>query len=369
MSVIRKTAIILVVVAPALGCRTFHTIEPGHIGLAYLPSGGLQRALIPSGRVVLGHFCGFHACNKIYDFDVTFTTKHEEIRATSSDNLAMTLNMSVIYKPIVNELYELATEVSTDDYYNEVVGPEFRSAAGIVFAKHPYAELAANKEKIEDEIENDVRRRIKGKHVDLASITIEAIGGLEEIHNANRARLVFEQESARQRAALEQEALRQKTQLENEALRQKMALENETARKQAEIANEAAEKELQLKTELEAKRNERAIAEEDAQLERAKAAATIAKARADAEAITILARAHAEENRAATLAISPLTVEMKAYEALGQLGGSGTTILLGDYSKLPSFLLPPGLMQALYPFQNVNGGGGGAKAGAAATKK
>ena len=364
MQVIRKLAMLSFLAVPALGCRSFHTIDPGHIGLAYLPNGGLQRTLIPSGRVMLGHFCGFHACNKIYDFDVTFTTKHEEIRATSSDNLAMTLNMSVIYKPIVNELYELATEVSTNDYYDEVVGPEFRSAAGIVLAKHPYTELAANKEKIEDEIETDVRRRIKGKHVDLASITIEAIGGLEEIHNANRARLVFEQESARQRAALEQEALRQKTQLENEALRQKMALENETARKQAEISNEAAEKELQLKTELEEKRNERAIAEEDAQLEKAKAAGTIAKARADAEAITILAKAHAEENRAATLAISPLTVQMKAYEALGQLGGSGTTIMMGDYSKLPSFLLPPGLMNALYP----GTGGGGVRAGKAATK-
>jgi regulator of protease activity HflC (stomatin/prohibitin superfamily) len=364
MSVIRMLAITSGIVLPALGCRSFQTINPGHVGLAYLPNGGLQRTLISGGRVFLGHFCAFHTCTKLYDFDVTVTTKHEQIHATSGDKLDMTLNMSVLYKPIVNELYELATEVSTDDYYNEVVGPEFRSAAGIVIAKHPYAELAANKEKIEDEIENDVRRRIKGNHVDLRSITIEAISGLEEVHNANRARIVADTLSATQRAALEQEALRQKTQLENEALRQKMALENETARKQAEIANEAAERELQLKTDLEAKRNERAIAEEDAQLEKAKAVATIAKAHADAEAITILARAHAEENRAATLAISPLTVQVKAYEALGQLGGSGTTILLGDYSKLPSFLFPPGFLQTLYPF----GGGAGGRAGQAATK-
>jgi regulator of protease activity HflC (stomatin/prohibitin superfamily) len=273
-----------------IGCRSFHSIDTGHLGLRYLPNGGLQRQTMHEGRQELGWLCWLHDCGKIIDFDVTFSTKHEEIHATSSDNLPMALRMSVIYKPIINELYELATEVSTTDYYDEVVGPEFRSAAGIVLAKHAYTELAANKENIENEIEADVRRRIKGKHVDITSITIESITGLEEIQNATRARIVAEQESVRQRAALEQDALRQKTQLENDALRQKMALENATASKQAEIANAAAEQELKLKTELEEKKNERTIAEEDTQLEKARALATVVKARADAEAMTILAR-------------------------------------------------------------------------------
>jgi regulator of protease activity HflC (stomatin/prohibitin superfamily) len=321
----------LIVILLVAGFRSFTTVETGHRGLRFDPHGGLKRDILSEGRWQLGWFCAFRACSKIIDFDVTFSTKHEEIHATSSENLNMKLDVSVIYKPVISELYELATEVSTGDYYDEVVGPEFRSAAGIVFAKHSYTELAANKEKIEDEIETDLRRRIKGKHVAITSITIESIGGVEEIQNATRARIVGEQESLRQRSAMEQDALRQKTQLENE-----------TARKQAEIANRAAEEELRLKTELEAKKNERLIAEEDAQLEKAKATATLAKAHADAEAITILARAHADENRAATQAISPLSVQMEAYKALGQLGGSGTTIMLGDFSHLPAWLFPPG---------------------------
>ncbi len=85
------------------------------------------------------------------------------------------------------------------------------------------------------------------------------------------------------------------------------------------------------------------IAEQDALLEKARAAATVAKARAEAEAMTILARAHAEENRASTQAISPLTVQLEAYKALGQLGGKDTTILLGDFSKLPQWLFPSSL--------------------------
>jgi hypothetical protein len=35
-----------------------------------------------------------------------------------------------------------------------------------------------------------------------------------------------------------------------------------------------------------------------------------------------------------------MQVMMHAYDALGQLGGSGTTIVLGDWAHVPSFLFP-----------------------------
>jgi regulator of protease activity HflC (stomatin/prohibitin superfamily) len=164
------------IVLPALGC-TFQTIDPGHAGLAYAPNAGLQRTVIPSSRVLLGHFCALHACTRIYDFDITYSTTREEIRtAAVGDEPAITVRMNVIYRPIISELYELATEVGTNDnYYNKVVGPELRSAAGALLAGRAVGDLATHKERVEDDIENDVRRRINGKHVELASITIESI--------------------------------------------------------------------------------------------------------------------------------------------------------------------------------------------------
>ena len=63
-------------------------------------------------------------------------------------------------------------------------------------------------------------------------------------------------------------------------------------------------------------------------------------AKGQAEEITILAKAEKEKNRAAQVAITPLTVMMHAYDALGKLGGSGTSIMLGDWSRTPSFLFP-----------------------------
>jgi len=328
----RLISVIPIVLVAACG---YQSVQPGHRGLRFNPNAGLSREILPEGRYRLGWFCAFHDCGRIDDFDVTFSTKHEELNTTSQEGLALTLELSVIYKPIISELYELDSEVG-GNYFDEVVGPEFRSAASGVFAHHSYTELAAQKEKIEDEIERDVQRRIRGKHVAIASITLESIRYAPEIAAAVQQRIVGEQEAVRQRAAIE-----------SDALKKKLALENEAQSAQQTIQNQAAAEELKLKTELEAKRNERAIAEEDAKLEKARATATLEKARADAEAITILARTHAEENRASTQSISPLTVQMKAYEALGQLGGNGTTIMLGDFSHLPQFLFPAGLAQNL----------------------
>jgi hypothetical protein len=35
-----------------------------------------------------------------------------------------------------------------------------------------------------------------------------------------------------------------------------------------------------------------------------------------------------------------------AYDALSKLGGSGTTVMLGDWSHVPQFLFPPSVMAA-----------------------
>ena len=311
------------------GCA-YQSVEPGHRGLRFEASGGLKHDILQPGKHNLG-WCFIRDCGRIDDFDTTYSTRREQIHTASQEGLALELSLAVIYRPIISELYELDSEVGAG-YYDEVVGPEFRSAARGVFARHSYTELAVKNEKIEDEVEQEVRRRTRGKHVEIASITLESINYAPEISNAVRARIVAEQEAVRQKAAME-----------NDALRQKLAVEQETTRTQLKIQNAQAEAKLQSDLELAKKKNERAIAEEDALLEKAKAEATVAHAKAEAQALMILAKAHAEENHAQTQAISPLTVQMSAYEALGKLGGTGTTILLGDFSRAPQFLFPPSL--------------------------
>jgi regulator of protease activity HflC (stomatin/prohibitin superfamily) len=162
-------------VAAALACAscTYATVEPGHRGLLFEPTGGgLHMDLLQPGRYKLG--ACFLACtqNRIVDYDVTYSTNVENVAAHLGDGLELNVRVSVIYRPILSEIYELETEIGPH-YYDEIIAPEFRSATRKVIAEHGAADMLHANEKVEDEIENELRRRVVGKHFEIASVTIE----------------------------------------------------------------------------------------------------------------------------------------------------------------------------------------------------
>lgn len=147
------------------GCGSA-VIVPGHRGLMYDPSsGGLQHEVLAPGTYSTG------MRGHIDDFDVTYTTRTESIALTTADGLAMGIAASVTFRPIISELYQLDTEIG-QRYYEEIIGPEFRSAVRTVFAAHEYADTI-HVEKIEDEIEANVRRRVQGRHIEIGAVTFE----------------------------------------------------------------------------------------------------------------------------------------------------------------------------------------------------
>jgi hypothetical protein len=59
---------------------------------------------------------------------------------------------------------------------------------------------------------------------------------------------------------------------------------------------------------------------------------------------------------------------MHAYDALGKLGGDGTTILLGDFAHIPNFLFPS-VAGFHNPFSGPSPSGGAAPSADAGTHK
>ncbi len=308
-----RKVIMLLSVGSLFGCAT---IDAGHRGLYFDVKRGLQHEVLTPGRHWTGVF------DHIEDFDVTYSTRNEDVRTTSVEGLQLDLKLAVIYRPIVSELYDLDTEIGTD-YYREVIGPEFRSAARGVLARHPYQELLRKNEQIENEIEADLRRRTTGKHVEIASVTLEAIIYAQDIARAVQDKLVAEQDAGTKRTLLENEATRRKLDLEHKA-------------EQARISADAALKEKQQEAE---------IAKAQAALEKIQAESEAEKrliqAKAEAEESRLVSRAKAEQARAENQALTPLAVMMKGYQALEALGGEHTHIMLGDWSHVPNFLFPP----------------------------
>jgi regulator of protease activity HflC (stomatin/prohibitin superfamily) len=325
----------LVLLIPfTVGCAGT-TIQPGQRGLLFDPSsGGLKREVLQPGYHSLTSCFLKRACQRIEVFDVSYQTKKERVGTTSSEGLTMEVDVAVNYRPIIAELYELNTEIG-QNYYEDIVSPEFKSASMGVFARYSHTQLKKLNEKIEDEIEADLRRRIKGKHVEISSVNIENVHYSPDIAAAIEAKLVAEQNAAKNKAALEAEALRKKMELE--------------------YATEQAK--LKADLDVKAKKAEAEIAEAQAHIDKTKAetsaAIQVTHAKAEAESKKVLADATAKEKKAEYAHVTPLVVQMHGYEALGKLGGHGTQIYLGDWSKVPQFLYPHAFMGGI-PAKPVN---------------
>ncbi|HZS36785.1 MAG TPA: SPFH domain-containing protein [Polyangia bacterium] len=325
---------LLLPLVAAGGC--FATIEPGHRGLLFdSHHGGLQHDILNEGR----HYVG--AWGRLIDFDVTYSERTEDIHTISAEGLAMDLKLSISFRPVIADLYYLDVEVG-ENYYDEVLGPEFKTAARGVFSRHPYQEVQRQNEKVEDEVEAELRRRLAGKHIEISSVRLLEVNYAPEIVNADRAKLVGERDALRRKAADEAEAVRKKATLEADALRQKLELEQQAEREK-----------LQTEAEIRQKEKERRLVEEQAAIDKVQAeteaVTKVTRAKAEAEAAKLMARARAEEKKAEATTLTPLMVQMHAYDALAKLGGGGTTIMLGDWSKVPNFLFPQ------FPF--MHGGG------------
>jgi hypothetical protein len=362
------------------GCAGI-VVEPGHRALFFDPmKGGVQQDVLQPGYYSTSCRPGARACPRIDDFDVTYTRKLEHIETNSKEGLALSLKLTLVYRPIIAELYLLDTEVGPN-YYDEVVGPEFRSAARGVFARNSYLDLQARNEKLEDEIEAELRRRIEGKHVAVESVLLEEVSYAPEIANAVRAKLVGEQEAARQKAFMETEGARKKREIElkaeenrlaeetamerkrreiefdaqekqlaieADAKQKQLAIESESARRKLEIENEAATAKVQFESQkMEAEGQVRAKRAE-LQLEIAQAEIDRIKNRSDTDQRIAAAKATAEENKAKALAHTQIDATIAAYEALGKLGGTGTTIMMGDFAKGPPMF--PRAWQGAYPY-------------------
>jgi prohibitin 2 len=369
------------------------TIQPGHRALYFDPSnGGIQHEVLPPGwqRLACPFWEPTSKCPRVDDFDVTYQTSKEKMHVLSKEGLPLEAHVAVAYRPIVAELYLLDTEIGPN-YFDEVIGPEFRSAAIGVFSHESYADLQRNNGAIEDKMEKALRERLKGKHIEVSSVLIERVTYDPKIMDSQRERVVSQEETLRNKQLLENQAAQEKRkielqteEIETRAAHKKTELVAQTQQKKLELQAQAEQKELELKTELGLKkleiqrdtdeekfkidselRNKQAekkITIEQAQIDRmkaeAEAAALVAKAHGESQARLALAHATNEEKRAEAADITQNTVMMHAYDALGNLGGKGTTILLGDWAKLPNWLFPkvPGFQAAMTPMYPLTPG-------------
>lgn len=166
-------------------------IESGEAGVLYKQFGG--------GTVTDSYFTeGFHFIapwNDMYIFNVRNQEKRESMEALSKNGLTIEMEMSIRYRPIINEVGKIYQTIGLD-YRDVVVLPEVRSAARQVIGRYDPEELYSTKRDfIQDEIFNSVNERLAEKHIYLDAILIRGIELPPNIKTAIEKKLKQEQES------------------------------------------------------------------------------------------------------------------------------------------------------------------------------
>ncbi len=200
-------------------------ISKSSVNIGYGEAGVLFRTFgggVVTDEPALGE--GFHIIapwNKVY----IYNTKQQEVfekkmQVLSSNGLEISLDVSVLYQPKIDQL-GLLHQTKGEDYLNIVIVPEIRAVARSVVGRYTPEQLYSTKrDAIQNEIYEETKKKVDGQYVQLNAVLVRDVTLPIAIKEAIERKLKQEQESLEYEFRIEkakQEAERQRIDAEGKA--------------------------------------------------------------------------------------------------------------------------------------------------------
>jgi regulator of protease activity HflC (stomatin/prohibitin superfamily) len=168
---------------------------------------------------------GFHIIapwNKVYIYNIKQQEEFESgMRVLSSNGLEISLDVSVLYQPIIDDL-GLLHKTKGEDYLNIVIVPEIRAVARSVIGRYTPEQLYSTKrDAIQNEIYEETKKKVEPQHVQINSVLVRDVTLPPSIKEAIQRKLTQEQEALEYEFRLEkakQEAEKVRIEAEGKAL-------------------------------------------------------------------------------------------------------------------------------------------------------
>lgn len=199
------------------------TIGYGEAGVEFKTFGGG----VVTDQPPLGE--GFHIIapwNEVY----VYNTKQQEVfeekmQVLSSNGLEISLDVSILYQPNIQEL-GLLHQTKGKNYLNTVIVPEVRAMTRSVVGRYTPEQLYSTKrDAIQLEIQEESKKRIEKQHIQLNTVLVRDVTLPQTIKQAIERKLGQEQESLEYEFRLEKarkEAERQRIDAEGKAAANKI---------------------------------------------------------------------------------------------------------------------------------------------------
>ena len=217
--------VVLLLLLVAAGCMT-KSIGAGEQGVKYSYFSGTN--------LDESYGEGFHVFmpwEQMIDYDVRVNNADEEIEVLSSNGLTIGMDMSVRYRPTVEQLPQLHTTYG-QEYYERLVQPELRSVARQVVGQFTPEELySTRRAELQEQIESSMEQAVESRFIEIEAVLIRDIGLPDQIRRAIENKLEEEQRVEQARLSIqraEQEAERKRVEARGDADRAQIIAQSMT---------------------------------------------------------------------------------------------------------------------------------------------
>ncbi len=185
--------IIIAVVLTILLAKSAINIGYGEAGVLFKTFGGgvvVDKPPLGEGFQIIAPW------NKVY----IYNTKQQEVfekkmQVLSSNGLEITLDVSVLYQPQINNL-GLLHQTKGENYLDIVIVPEIRAVARSVVGRYTPEQLYSTKrDAIQNEIFEETRKKVEPQYIQLNSVLVRDVTLPPTIKQAIERKLKQEQES------------------------------------------------------------------------------------------------------------------------------------------------------------------------------
>jgi regulator of protease activity HflC (stomatin/prohibitin superfamily) len=180
----------LILIVPLFSASCGTSVPAGHHGVKYLQFGGGTEL----GRIYPEGFQWHLPWNRIDVYKTQWDSREEHLQVLSSDGAAISMDVSIWYRPKMETLDSLQIKVGRD-YYGVVVAPALRGEARRVVGKFKPEEIYSTKrEEISADILNGVKVLAAAKYLEVDNIIVRDVTLPQKIQEAINAKLEADQQ-------------------------------------------------------------------------------------------------------------------------------------------------------------------------------
>lgn len=196
----RMAKILIIGVLLALaGCGT--QIPSGHHGVKYLKFGGGTEM----GKIYPEGFQWHLVWNSMYIYRTRTSEAKENLTVLSSDGATIDLEISLLYRPLIEHLDSLQVTIGPA-YYDVVIAPTLRGEARRIAGQFTPEEIYSTKrDELADTLLNALRTQLKPRFIDIQNVIFRNVKLPQRISDAINEKLAAEQAAQRMKFVLQRE--------------------------------------------------------------------------------------------------------------------------------------------------------------------